>query len=95
MDDPRAQPLTVEIADGRLVISIGIDTLMVAVQGGDAWDEEDGHKIASVDGFADDILHQLLEEEEDGTTLVHIAIDTAVERALDAGSLNIDYGDDA
>lgn len=91
----RDQALVVEIVDGRLVISIGVDTLMVAAKGGDAWDDEQGDEIENVDGFAEDILDQLLDEAEDGTTLVHIAIDTAVQQALDAGSLNIRYGSDA
>lgn len=92
----RDQGLTLEIVDGRLVISIGVNALMVAVKGGDAWDTdgEGGPEITSVDGFAGDILTELRDEEEDGTTLIHIAIDTAIERALDAGSLNVSYGDE-
>ena len=94
----RDQGLFVEIVDGRLVISIGVDALMVAAQGSPAFEEnEDGEPewiISSPDGFAEDIRHELEDEEEDGTTLIHIAIDAAIERALDAGSLNVSYGDD-
>lgn len=90
----RSQALEVDIEDGRLVISIGVDTLLVAARGGDTWPDDEEFAVTNVDGFADDIRHELVGEEEDGTTLVHIAIDTAVERALDAGSLNVTYGDD-
>lgn len=94
----RDQGLTVEIVDGRLVISIGVDALMVAAKGSPAFEEDENGEpewtITSVNGFADDILTALTDEEEDGTTLVHIAIDAAIERALEAGSLNVSYGDD-
>lgn len=97
-DSLRDQGLTVELVDGRLVISIGVDALMAAVRGSRPWEEQEedgrGYAISDVDGFADDILRELEHEEEDGTTLVHIAIDAAIARALDQGSLNIDYGDD-
>lgn len=94
----REQGLAVEIEDGRLVISIGIDALMTAVQASPTWDEqledERGWSITDPDGFAEDIRHELEDEEEDGTTLVHVALDAAIERAIDAGSLNIDFGKD-
>lgn len=96
--NPRDQGLFVEIVDGRLVISIGVDALMVAAHGSPAFEENEAGecdwKITSPDGFAEDIRHELEDEEEDGTTLIHIAIDAAIERALDAGSLNVSYGDD-
>lgn len=97
-ESARDQGLSVELVDGRLVISIGVDALMVAVKGSRPWEEQEederGYAIADADGFAEDILRELEDEEEDGTTLVHIAIDAAIERALDQGSLNIDYGKD-
>lgn len=95
----REAGLDVSIVGGRLVISIGVDALMVAVKGGPAWsdqeEEERGWKITSAEGFAADIARELQDEEEDGTTLVHVALDAAIERAIDQGSLNIDLGKDA
>ena len=94
----RDQGLTTEIVDGRLLISIGIDALMIAVKGSPVWEEQEadgkGYRIENAEGFADDILRELDDEEEDGTTLVHVAFDKAIERALDQGSLNVDYGRD-
>lgn len=94
----REQGLKVEIIDGRLNVSIGVDALMIAVKGGPTWtdqeEEERGWKITSDDGFAADIAHELQDEEEDGTTLVHIMFDAAIERAIEQGSLNIDFGED-
>lgn len=96
---PREQGLAVEIIDGRLFVSIGVDALMVAVKGGPTWsdqeEEERGWVISDPDGFAADIVHELEDEEEDGTTLVHVMLDAAIERAVEQGSLNIDFGKDA
>lgn len=95
----REAGLDVSIAGGRLIVSIGVDALMVAVKGGPAWsdqeEEERGWQITSPDGFAAEIAHALQDEEDDGTTLVHVMLDAAIERAIDQGSLNIDFGKDA
>ena len=77
------KPLTVEIVDGVLNISIGIDTLCFALS------ENDFHtqfKVTSIKGFAKDVLNELLSEEEDGTTLVHRMFDEAADNAIENGS---------
>lgn len=89
----RNQGLLVELVDDRLVISIGIDALMLAVVAGDDWDEDEV-TITSPDGFAQEIVAELEREEEDGTTPVHLLIDQAVQDALDAGSLSVRYAGD-
>ncbi|NIJ07264.1 hypothetical protein FHS31_000860 [Sphingomonas vulcanisoli] len=81
----RDQALTVAVEDGRLVISIGIDTLMIAAQGGNDWVE--GTEILDADAFAAEIADRLEnEEQEDGTTDIHLAIDRAVLLAIENGS---------
>lgn len=90
----RQHGLTVEIVHGRLVIAIGIDALMTAVDGGPHSPDDLGYRIDNRDGFASDILSELRQEEEDGTTLVHVMFDTATEKALDAGSLNVTFEED-
>ena len=77
------KPLTVEIVNGVLNISIGIDTLYFALS------ENDFHtqfKVTSIKGFAKDVLNELLSEEEDGTTLVHRMLDEAANNAIENGS---------
>ncbi|WP_230770577.1 hypothetical protein [Sphingomonas sp. Leaf4] len=95
----REQGLKVELVDGRLVISIGIDALMTAVKGSPSWEqqiEDDrGWSIEQPDGFAADVVAELEREEEDGTTPVHRMLDEAFEQAIDQGSLHIDLGKDA
>lgn len=81
--DLQQTPLTVEIVDGKLVISIGVETLAFAVWHGDVLD--DGDRIADVDAFARDVVRQLVDEDEEGTTPVHKLLDEAALTALDQG----------
>ena len=82
----REQPLTIEIVDGRLVVSIGVDALMTAVRGGDDWDDET-MAVVDADVFAAEIAHSLEHnEQEDGTTDIHLAIDRAALDAIEGGS---------
>lgn len=85
----RQHGLSVELVDGRLVIAIGIDALITAVQGGDDWDE-DRWKVSDPDAFAAGIVRGLKNEQEDGTTLVHLAIDSAAMWALEQGEPGVD-----
>lgn len=76
--------LKIKIQDGQLIISIGISTLVYAIQNGDKWN---GYgKITDEMGFAKDILSELDYEEEDGTNPVHRMLDDAAIRAAEQGS---------
>lgn len=98
----RDQHVNVDIVDGRLVVSIGIDTLAVAVQYmpqlGEAFDEVEGkeieNEITDADKLAAAIVEALDDEEEDGTTLVHRMLDKAALRAIENGAEGILTADD-
>lgn len=77
----KKSPLKLQIKDGELIISIGIDTLCFATQS-----EILDFKIINNIGFAKDILNELESEEEDGTTLVHRMLDSAANNAIENGS---------
>lgn len=96
MSGDRAQALTIAILNQTLVISIGVDTLMTAVRAGDDWDDET-MTIVDPDTFAAEIARALEDnEEEDGTTDVHLAIDRAALYVVEAGSEAVQFaGDDA
>ena len=79
--DNKELPLSMEIKDGQLVISIGINTLAFAT-GVYITD----FKIINNEGFAKDILNELDAEEEDGSTMVHRMFDTAANNAIENGS---------
>ena len=86
----REQGLTVEIVGGRLVVSIGIDALMIAVRGGDDWDDEE-LVITDPDELAASIARGLEDEQEDGTTDIHLAIDKAVIWAIESAEPGVAF----
>lgn len=89
----RDQTLTVEIVDDRLVISIGIDALMIAARAADDWDED--AEIIDPDAFAAEIARHLEnDEDDDGTTQLHLAFDAAVMAAVEAGSEAVQWPGD-
>lgn len=89
LKDPRQQPLDLNIESGRLVISIGIETLRHAIALSPYmlnFVDFSEPRIIDDDVFARDVLLELDREDEDGTTLVHLALDKAAERAIENGS---------
>jgi len=89
----REQALTVEIVGGRLVVSIGIDALMIAVRGGDDWDDED-FVITDPDELAASIARGLENEQEDGSTNIHLSIDKAVTWAIESAEPGVEFRSD-
>ncbi len=87
-------PLNVSIVDGELRISIGIHTLAHAVTYSDwanPYDEEKHDYLrtfAIVDAaqFAKDVRRALLQEREDGSSLLTDMLDKASNDAVDDGS---------
>lgn len=87
----RNQQLKVEIVDGVLNISIGVDLLIYAItHGSDFWPDDDELVVTDPDVFAAEIARELENEEEDGTTLVHRMFDKAAETAVDNGCEGVD-----
>lgn len=86
-------PLTIEVSDGRLIISVGVETLKychnLAESERDV-DFEHGFRIGDALGFAKDMAAQLQKEQDDGTTPVHLLIDQAIQDAADDGSEHIE-----
>ena len=77
---------------------MGIDVLKHATETSPdnrlCWlDEESGefvsYKILDREEFAKDVVRALCEEQEDGTTPVHILLDNAMVRAIEDGSIAI------
>ncbi len=92
----RHDPLKVFIEDGVLTMAIGVEVLAKAVKLNPAFTEYDQAldlwrepEITDVDVFAQEVADMLQDESEDGTTLVHIAIDTAAENAIENGAEGI------
>lgn len=79
----RNPPLKVEIENGRLEITIGVDLLCFAVEHGPGMD---WLTITDNDVFANEIMSALLIEEEDGSTPVHRMLDAAANEACEKGA---------
>lgn len=87
--DPRDQHLEIDVIGDRLVISIGLNTLVHAVTHGADFDDE--VTITDPDLFVQEVINELEWEEEDGTTLIHRALDTAANKAIDNGCEGVSY----
>lgn len=93
------QPLKATVADGRLIIEIGVEVLAHAVSYADwanQYDESRGDyfrtfAIADPNGFAADVVGELLREREDGSSLLTDLLDKASEAALDNGSEHCEF----
>ena len=95
------RPLTVEVKGNELVIRIGIDTLAWAFERSEynnPWDEDVADfiqtwKVEDPKQFAQDVSHEMLNEQEDGSTPVGHFVDQACQDALNEGSVAIEkYG---
>jgi hypothetical protein len=76
----RDKRLTVEIVDGELRISIGVETLAEVV------DSYCGFEVVDVDTLAVDVAKALCEEEDDEKTEIHRLLDEAFAEAAENGS---------
>lgn len=96
-------PLSCKIEDGELVIRIGIGVLAFATEGLDPFTVYDPNKrdwrvewrVTDSLQFAKDIRHELIDESEDGSSLLTELLDKACTQALDQGSLGIEEGEPA
>lgn len=81
----RNAPLQTEIKDGQLVISIGVDTLCHAVSIGRSYGMGE-ITVSNNDVFANELLNELNDESEDGSTAVHRMLDDAASQAIENGA---------
>lgn len=88
--DPREDLLKVELVDGRLVMSIGIDfvarltTSEINDMSGGAYSDSQV-KLTDATTFADAIVGALLYESDDGSTCVHRMLVKAADEAIEGG----------
>lgn len=84
--------LTIEVVEGEVRISIGLEILAFATENGAPNFPINDFKIDPVKDslyseFGQSVKDQLLSEAEDGTTPVHLLFDGVVLEALEQGSL--------
>ena len=94
----KGRPLTVEVTGDELRISIGISTLAWAAEHSPderlCWYDADSGEYLSFPvtdelRFAKDVVDELLTEDEEGTTAVHLMLDRACLNAIENGSLGV------
>lgn len=93
------RPLEVNVEGQEFVIRIGINTLQTAAEAcpnlRDYQNEKHDYgppyvEVVNAKVLADDVRGALNDEQEDGTTPVHLLLDDAIERAFEDGSLAFD-----
>jgi hypothetical protein len=82
------------VDDGEIVIRVAVSTLPLALECNPR--DYDDHSrfskhISDLAEFTKDVVSELNREAEDGTTLIHELFDDALAKALDGGSIGIDY----
>lgn len=91
-------PLLVDVKNGRLVISIGVETLAFSAENSNFFnpfiDTQNAFvrlwKITNAHDFAHDVKHALCEEAEDGSTLLTRLLDKGIKQAVDDGSTAVE-----
>jgi len=84
--------LNIKVNNGELMISIGIKTLKHACTVGRQYGC--GDVVITNDGeFLEGLVSALKSEQEDGATLIHQALDSAVSAMLENGEPGIDLCD--
>lgn len=86
------QPLSIEIKNGRLEMSIGVDCLLAAIEYGLEMRAEE-FEVTDKSKWLGEIVNALHIEEEDGSTVIHRAIDTAALQAIENGAEGIEFID--
>ncbi len=75
----------------EIVIRQGIESLPDALKQNPRDDSYSACKITDVAGFAKEVVCEMNREAEDGTTAVHLLLDSAMAAAIDNGSQWVDY----
>ena len=84
------------IEGGLLKISVRVehipDIIVEGLEGGHlSLFAETGARVTDVDRFAKDVCNALNHEREDGTTPVHELFDSAFEKAVEDGSIGVEF----
>lgn len=83
------------IEDGSIVIRVALSALPTVVEGSWASGALDTRwKLTNIEEFADDLVYELNNEAEDGTTRIHQLFDDAINEALEQGARGIEEHED-
>lgn len=96
--DTRNAGMDVGVVDGKLVISIGVETLAHCFNNSvyanpysyKKSDFVQVFKVTNPDEFTVEVVRALQHEGEDGTTMLHVLLDKACENAVEDGALGVE-----
>lgn len=95
--EPKDRTLEVTTTDDQLVITIGLDALVNILSSQPFWplcgEDQEACKVLDRAQFIKDVVRELQSEEEDGTTVLHRALDRAAIEAIENGSEAVEYDD--
>lgn len=88
---PEHMALSCKIENDEIVIRLSIDTLAIAweMSPENEYDDVNPNPVTDERLFAAEVVTELEREEEDGTTLVHRALDRAMFNAVENGAEGI------
>lgn len=79
------------IEDDAVVIRVALEALPMIVEGAWATDNlSTRYKITDAMEFAKDLVRELNDESEDGSTRIHRMFDKAIENAIEQGAFGIE-----
>ena len=85
------EPLMCEVTGGRLVMSIGIDTLAWASTKRNGGTLPYRFRVVNKREFAADVGRAITHENEIGDTMLNRMLDEAIQKAADNGSTGLSY----
>ena len=102
MANERNAPLEIKVDGGKLVISIGVETLAYAAENDqvleryhEGEDYFDTPTVMNTDAFAKDVLSELVDEDHNtGENMVQVMLTSAMQSAMENGSEFIVYESD-
>lgn len=93
IDDNQAAQAFIE--DGKIIIAIPLENLPMIVEG--SWAAgamNTRYKVTDPDEFGKELVYTLNNESENGTTMIHVMFDQAIEEAIEQGAWGIEEHED-
>lgn len=95
MADEIDNSATAIIEGGEIVIRVPIANLQTIMDGGYACNAySERYKVTDPEGFAKEIVRELNNEDEEGTTPIHKLFDAAINEALNQGAQHAEPHED-
>lgn len=95
--EPAQETLSITIEGDQLVVRVGVKCLLNAIPLADTWpvnDEGESCKIVNTQQFLQDLISELERENEQGATVLHLALDQAATEVTEQGYESVEMPDE-